>query len=363
MIPQGTLVVLHFVRMVAGSVFVAMLAGTSTSSQAPRVRWTAPQECGSSEVAQARVVAALEPDAEFEVDVAITGGGEQLSATLRIRTEHGETERSMQSQDCDAIVDAVALIVVSAANDLAAESDPEPGPVEQPEPTVLPEPQVAAAVSEEEDPDPSTDLEPGPPAPPQQEPRATRQPLELDVVPHLRGWGAVGWGVTPTLDAGGGAALGLTYRRLRVEAFGEFLAPSTERFDTAQVSGHIRAWSAGVRGCGIATWFARDRLHLPICAALEAGIMTGDGDGADLQERSNFGAPWVGARLGPALVFEATRWLSLVASVELRGTLLRPTFAVGGLAESYRPRIAGISSALGIEFHFPRRKPAPKRKE
>ncbi len=361
MIPQGTLVVLHFVPMLAGSALVAMLAGTSSSAEEPRVRWQAPAQCGASEAAQAQVVAALEPDADLAVDVVIVEEGDLLAAKLRIRTEHGETERSMQSQECDAIVDAVALIVVSAANDLAAESDPEPALVDEPEPTVLPEPEVAAEVADEETAVP-TELEPAVVAPPRQESPPPRQRLELEVVPHLRGWGALGWGITPRLDAGGGGALGLTYRRLRAEAFGEFVAPSTQQFETARVSGRIQAWSAGVRGCGIATWFGRDRLHLPICAAIEAGTMTGEGDGTDLRATSNFSAPWVGARLGPALVFEATSWLSLLASVELRATVLRPTFAVGGLSESYQPRIAGVSSNLGIEFHFPRRKPAPGRK-
>lgn len=175
---------------------------------------------------------------------------------------------------------------------------------------------------------------------------------------HVRGFGRVGWGVTPRFDVGGGLALGLTWRRVRAEAFGGAVAPTEEPIELLPGAvARVFGWSVGVRGCGIA-WAgpdARETVTLPICAALEAGQIIGRGDGTGLQDADTYRGPWVGARVGPAVVVKLARVLSLVADVELLTAFARPGFTVRGADEVYRLRPAGVSATIGIELHFPRR--------
>lgn len=290
----------------------------------------------------------MPPDADVRVRARVSVSGEGYAAQVDVESSAGETRRDLESPDCTTLLDAVALIAQAAVTEAEQAEDRESGDAVEGELVPMARPRVAA--NETHTP------KPAPPRPaPAPEPTPSRSTLpELAVSPYLRATGRIGWALTPVLDGGGSLALGLQWKRLRVEATGDLLVPTEERVPETE-SGVIRvfAWTAGVRGCGIAWTDAAERAAIPVCGGVEAGQMVGRGE-----RLPNNGAhtDWfLAVHAGPAVVARLAPWVSAYAGLDALVVTHRPVFEVRASRAEHRAAPAGIRFTLGIELHFPRR--------
>jgi len=325
----------------------------------PVVEWDAPTGCPSVEDARSRIVAELDPGGDLQVTVTVRAADEGFAATVAVQSDDGATTRELGSPSCETLLDAVALIAAAAQGQAEVpEAEPEPEP--EPEPTQFVEAVEAVETGSEvtRDPGASVDTSASNVRPAAGGDSSDTAGAGLGIAAHVRGFGRIGWGLTPQYDLGGGLAAGLSWGRLRAEAFGGAVGPTEVDIDLLPGAfARVYAWSVGLRGCGIA-WAGpgpRERLTLPICVAVEAGEVIGRGEGSDLQQAATHRGAWLGARVGPAAVVNLTRVLSLVADVELLASIVRPGFSVRGAGDVHRPWPAGICATVGIELHFPRR--------
>src|SRR5678809_648444 len=106
-----------------------------------------------------------------------------------------------------------------------------------------------------------------------------------------------------------GAAIGLRDRfwRAELEASGAF-ARTTSLDGMAEVKASVGRWAIGARGCGVPT---RGRIEVPLCAAIEAGQLVGQGKGATSNPHTK-GRPWLAAVIGPALAVAIVPRLAIV---------------------------------------------------
>ena len=339
----------------------------------PSVRWDAPAQCPSPPDARARIVAELDPGGDLEVSATVRAVDEGFAATVAVRSEDGETTRELSSPSCETLLDAVALIAAAAQSEQEsreAETETETETEIETEIETETETETGGGTGTETAGESEAGVEvvsddggraarpPATPGTPKADPpplSATRRAIAL----HGRAFGRIGWGLTPRFDFGGGLAVGLTWRRLRAEVFGGAVAPTEAPIDALPGAiARVYAWSLGVRGCGV-VWAGpgpRETVTLPICGAFEAGQVIGEGEGEGLEDTRTHRGARIGARVGPAIVVQVTRFLSFVADVELVASLVRPGFQVRGADDDvHRTRPAGVSATLGIELHFPRR--------
>jgi hypothetical protein len=160
------------------------------------------------------------------------------------------------------------------------------------------------------------------------------------------------------VDGGGGLALGVQWKRLRVEAFGDVLAPG-EKAVPGEPDARMRvlAWSIGLRGCGIAWSDARERIAIPLCGGAETGQMIGRGVGSGLARSDTWTDTFVALHAGPAVLGRLARWASVYVGLDALVLARRPGFAIRDRPTPtvHRPAPAGVRLTLGIELHFPRR--------
>jgi hypothetical protein len=333
-----------------GDVLILWLASAITAG-APAVQWSAPPECPDAATAHEAIASGLAPDSDLQVRASVSAGADRFIGEVEVRGPAGETRRTLESPECATLLDAVALIAqaAEAEGEQAAAAQAESAAVEA---DVVPAAEAPRPVS-------SRTAAPEPPPTVHEPPttRAKRKPLAIS--PYLRATGRIGWGMSPLFDGGGGLAFGVQWKRLRVEAFGDVLAPG-EKAVPGEEDARVRvfAWSVGVRGCGIAWAGASERIAIPVCGGAEAGQMIGRGVGPGLAGRDTFADAVVVLHAGPALLGRLSAWASVYAGLDAIVLAYRPGFAIrtGREADTiYRPAPAGVRLSLGIELHFPRR--------
>jgi hypothetical protein len=120
--------------------------------------------------------------------------------------------------------------------------------------------------------------------------------------------------------------------------------------DDPTLIGRYDGGFGGARGCFVAP-FAEDRLELPICAGIEAGVIRGRGVGMT-PSPSSATQPWAAVGLGPGVRYVANKWIALHLEVDLVAALLRGGFTIGDLiAQSQAP--IGVRALAGLEVRFP----------
>ncbi len=323
---------------------------------APSVQWSAPEQaCPGREAASEVIERAVGPNAEVSVEADVRAVDDGFSAGLTIRAGTGVTTRELESPDCDTLLEAISLIAEAAATDAReaeAAQDLEPEPEARPLLNAMPPaPRVAADGSDPPEVPPAVDR-----AADESAPRAPVAPprRRVPIRGHVRPFGAVGWGVTPRVDAGGGVAVGLTRGALRLETVGLVVAPS---LSAARDGARIRVWgwSVGLRGCGIVWTSARELVSIPVCGGADAGLLHGTGRGDGLARTSEHSDLWITASVGPSVIIAVARGIGVYAGVDAVVSARRPGFAISGPGTLYRPEYVGPRVALGIELHFPRR--------
>jgi hypothetical protein len=271
------------------------LAASRASAAAP-LAWTAPAPCPDA----ARLRAALARSAGDElagddVRIVVEPRGELWHARVHMPTG----ERELTGESCQALADAVIVILSLANEQRAAVAVP-------PEPVVAPAAAPAARVRE-----------------PDRSPPVVAASLYAAPRGVQLGMALLGEvGLLPGPSAGPRLSLGVSDGRWALELSATLLVPRA-----ASLAGEA-APSADIRWLGAQLLVCRaSRALLRLCGGGEVGELTGEGQGVERPETAH------GA------------WVAFVGAAALRGPL-------GALPVSWEAGVAAASALLRPEFGF-----------
>lgn len=329
--------------------FIAVVLAPTAAPAQPSLQldWSAPAECPQHEyvaAAFARYVGA-EPATDVEAQAAVRAVDHGYQLELSV----GGHLKSLDSESCDDLAEAAALILSIAAT--APESlGVASAPVSEPSPSnpeAADEPAAEPAVSRDppSSPRPVEPVRPvvAPPTIPNDSaslhPRGIRGSVRAEV--------GFRFGVMPSFGGDASLVVGMLWRAARIEVAGTWWTP---RVATLDDDGDTRVLatlgSVEARGCW--TPYVR-RLEFPLCGGLELGAVRIDGRGAAPAATQH--ALWVGASVGAAVVWLGHPNLGLWFGPEAVIGLRRPRIEVAQTSYTVGP--AAIRGLLGIEARFP----------
>ena len=321
-------------------------------SAAPfELRWDAPSECPDATAVRSAVERRLgraiagELGAGLVIDVRAKQQDDgRWHVALGMHGEAGEAQRELSdASDCNAAVEAAALVIAIAIDPELASGVPDVPP----EPETKPSEEVAAQ-NDATKPDASVPIT-GTPIVSDDTPRPATRP---------RAWtrGAIGAtaavsiGDMPVVGGHGRLFAALLRPRFRVELGGSFGGSPPRRLDGATLN--LRRWTVDARGCGVVA--LRPWVELLPCAGLEVGQ-----NRATTRRLSEPGRndAWIAFLAAPTVAFVPLRWLAIRIALELRVPVLPREYTIETpTAEAARMfRTAPVAGALvaGIEVRFP----------
>jgi hypothetical protein len=326
---------------VLGSIAALGLA-VSAADGGVAIAWEGPERCGDGARAQTtfdRLVGAPRGDLTGTARVAVAEEGPSLLAVVVIEDESAQTQRELQSSDCEALSDAVALVVAVALDPLGASATVREAidrPVEAASPAVEP---VPPEIPLAEEPRPSA-VAPSPVTR-----RRTRPPLLGSVL--VTGGGVVG--LLPRVGGtfGGGFALGIAAARVELAAHHRFRTPlphpadDSVKADVTLTAGRLSAgWAPAV-----------GRFSFPMLAGLELGAFTARASGLTTT-RTRHGL-WAAAVPAFRPTVRATRWLALGLDLQLPVALWRESFIVEDFGQDLlQVGPVGFRFGLALEIIF-----------
>lgn len=342
---------------------LALLAWAPVEIQQPHdesptlaLAWSAADVCPSRDElldrirAQGVVIGEWIPDhhdqAGLGVTIAIAPEREVWHVDLELVDEDGRAQRSFVASDCEALTDAVALIVAVTLDPLAVTRAMEALTVREPEP-VEPEPI---------EPEPT---EPEPSEPPLLGPLAESGepgivlsaeddsivwPANLQVGISILGGGGYG----PTRSGHGliGGRVALLGPAWRVELGGRWATP--RRLAVEGAAGSFDAWMVEGRGC----WVPKPGpVELPLCVGVEMGSVRGRGL-PPTPDPTSTRFWWVAPVLSQGLTWAPVERFAIGPEVALVVPLTRGRF-VAGTTEIDRLAAIGVRGLLILELRLP----------
>lgn len=335
-----------------GGMFAANGAAAAAPA-GPGIEWIAEPSvaCQRRAQLQARVGAlagnaALTGDAAIDARVTVARVGARFHAVIEIHARGQTSQRSLESSECDAIVEASALILAVSADPVAVAATFPPPKTAQPRlvPRIVP---THAADHR---------------APPQAKPTpaaiATRPTNARPTKPHPLGepWGAVmvrghvGAGVVPGIGSGVGGAIALGRQRLTGRLGASYWAPNSATHPTlAGVAVLVDAWSVEPQVCGS---LPRAPWSLVGCAGPELGRLRGSGTGAALVSSRDETRLWAAASATLTGRIAVHRVLSLGLWLSGAVPIVRPRFVLSDATLLYQPSVATIRGGLELAVRF-----------
>lgn len=327
----------------------------ASDPRAPVLVWHAPTGCPG------------EPELRAQVDALLAGApagvGRNVTIELRVEPLPGgrwrldaamrgpgiEGRRSLEADRCHELAEAAALLSAIAVYPALASgpADAPPAAVvpaappapRDPAPVMAPPPEAPAIVSAD-----SSDMPlkpPSTPAPAAWPPQ--RWPLAVAVGP--------GFGVLPGVSAVLSASAGFGGRGWSVALRQTFWLPrDLPAPGDPTVGGRVWLWATGLRACGIPTL---GRVELPLCAGVEAGVLTGSGTG-DLQPARTVTSAWAAASAGPGLAVRVAPRLALTLGVDVLVVLAYPRLQIPGRGTVCCDARVGAIASAGLELRFGR---------
>lgn len=312
--------------------------------------WEAPEGCRPAADVRAQIEAAnLELDEPVEGQVVVQGEAGAWSAEVSIDVEGSIVRRTLGESDCDALADAIAVVVLVTLDPLAREEDaalvPAPEPAVQ---KVEPDPPEAPG-----DPEPTASEEPEPTAVPSETPESS--PESVPARRRVRWEGVALWlggggeiGMLQVLFGTAAAGVGLRFGPLRVDASGVFVGVRRIEHEGGGAA-VFNVGGAQLRACGVPAW---GRFELPLCGGAEAGAIAARGRG--LTRTRTVRTPWANALASVrAQGNVAGRWW-IWGGLEGAISLVRPGFAIDDFEEPIADVSAGsLRFVAGVEVRFP----------
>lgn len=279
---------------------------TAAAVEPVTLRWEVPPGCPSvGEVAARIEVYRAGSSARSGVDTqgVITASAQGYALALTITTPDGATALALQDRQCEALVDAAALVI-------ALHLDVTRVPSRRPTPAAGPHRRALTG--------------------------------------SLRVFAGAAAGLGPAIAPVAGAGLGLARGRLRGDVgFTEGLWRTLPSERDPSVGVAVRGGAVDLRACyapQLGRWQAL------LCGDVEVGAAIARGVG--VVNAWTRRAPWVSAGLGAGIV----AWIAPNIGLTLEGrghaALTRPQFALDGLGVIYRALPAGARVLVGLEVRF-----------
>lgn len=322
------------------------------------LQWSALAPCPTREQLLARIgaqglattlggwVPEVHERARLGVRIDVVPAGAVWRAELELIDADGRAQRSFEASSCDALAEAVALIVAVTLDPVAVTQalagreaalvapTPTPAPKPAPEPNPTPRSDVA----------PPSDADGGitlvldddqPPA----------APLRLRVGLSLHGGASYG----PTTNAFGlvGGRAALRGEAWRVELGARWITPR-RRLEDSGISARVDAWMLELRGCGVPS---PGPIELPICVGFEAGAVRGRGLDP-LPDPTSASFAWLAPSLSVGLRWAPVDRFAFGPELQLVVPLTRGSFVAGAaLVDRLVP--LGARALLELELRLP----------
>jgi hypothetical protein len=272
--------------------------------------WDAPAACPSVSSIEARVEQRLGRalDPALEIHIAVWQHDGHFVAKLSL----GTTVRSLTSDRCDELADAIAIIVSRVAEEHEAV------------PRVALAPDVVV---------------------PRVEPVLVHRELAVPAQPHpwslgVRLSGVSGIGIVPEVGLGAEVAISARHNSTLAElAATKWLASGADRSNS-----HVDV-GLGVTAARVG-WRPED---LPLRAWVSAEVGSMDGTGTNLSTTEPNSGRWFAAGAGFGVGWPITPWLRLVGSTEALIAVERVRFAESNGVVLYAPSPVSARATVGIE--------------
>lgn len=337
-------------------------------------QWQAPGECPTAVDVRERVASLTDRPWEAErlqvnarIDDASDGS---WTLHLRMETAGGASQsRTLVSDDCTELADAVALIVAVALGEEGMSGEGETAAVDGTDTVGVADDQrgseddVASEANSERD---SRSL------PSTTEPEEVystgitlirgervREPRQRGSVEALLGLdGGVDLGAVGAVTGGGRLSVGVGWRLVRVELVGGFWAPRTHQL-LAGVGARSSLGSIELRGCGRPRAGKPNRgggtgFEFPLCLGVEGGVLRSKGFGFVTSRIMS--SPWLAITATPKVVWWLHQRVGLSAGLQIWLALVRPRVIASTLDEPsntlFRVSPAGGRVSLGLEVRI-----------
>ncbi|MFO0632279.1 MAG: hypothetical protein U0168_05440 [Nannocystaceae bacterium] len=300
------------------------LAGDAATTPAPALaldlEWNAPPQCPAGDAVQRSIAALLarrvdlDPTGSLHVRADVQASADGFAVELALDDDTHAEQRSLQAPRCDALADAVALVVATSV-------DPR---------------QVAATLSQVRDqPRPAASiparrgdavLDEPPPSEPAPSPTPLRPRARLPVHAELGVAGGLAAGLLPK-PAGwlqGDLLLVLGRAGIGVHAGHAFA-----RTGEGDPSARVRSTQFGLRGCWVPR---RGAVAVPLCGVGELGAMAASGRGA-MVAATHQSSIYLGVGLGARVQWSPHPRIALFAGLDALIAARRPRFHVAAGAE------------------------------
>ncbi len=318
------------------------LAALSLGLGPVQVRLQAPPQCPSESVVEADIESLLGEQRVVDVEVRVEPQGDEVVATVEYQVGASVQVRTIPGPSCDAVLDAVAVVVAVGIDPLEVQRAVAPS---------LPPPAQAV---ERPTPPPALPsvLEPASPRaqakPAAEEPAAASGPRRAHV---LDGFARAGVASGLVLGAAGwvGGGLGWSMGAGRVEAWGRHQFGRRVDQPSAPEAGADVALSSGALA---ACWTpSLGRFTIGACGGMEAGAVVGRGRGLEspLVARDLWLAAVPGLRVG----WTVHPRVRLGALVDVPVSLRRPRFSIDDFdVPLMQVGAAGVFAGLSVAVVF-----------
>jgi hypothetical protein len=329
---------------------IRLILGGFVVAQAPElaVVWEAPWGCPDADALRRAIALRLaRPPGDGEIEVAGQvvrhAAAPRYRLTLRLRVGGDSQVRTLAAERCASLVDASALLVALAVADAEREAALVPVAVDAVEevesseggvpvevPVEVPGPRAAIVAAAVDEPEVVAPLV------------ATRSRGPGGVV---RLSGGPEYGAVPGVTGAVGLAVGVLWRRARLELQGLYLAPRTaRRFDS---SARVSVLAGSVHGCYRA---GRGAWELPLCGGVELGGQRARVEGPGARPATGL---WAAALVTAGVAWHVHARVSVALALQGAAHLTLPQYELGAAEQAqtlFRPQPVSGRLLVGLEW-------------
>lgn len=321
-----------------GPTAIAFVFGLGVGPSPPiDLQWTAPASCPTDPEVEARVRDLVGPETGLAGDATanVVASGDRFAASITLRSDRGTSTRSFAADSCDALADAVALVIAVGLDPLAVSTV-----VRDVAPTIAPPSPLEPVTTSIDEPEPT---------PPRVEP-PPRTPQRRRPAIGLRGFahGTATLGIFTGVGGLAGGGLALTLDRARLELAGHHEVGRRFTHPSDADSGALIGASAGRLA---ACWTpSAARFIFPLCAGAEVGAITARGRGISRRGPA-VRSVWASAVPHVRALWFPVRVFGFGLVLEMPIALTRPVFVIEDV-EGPIVDLGRIGARVGLVLEF-----------
>ena len=315
----------------------ALFANSARADSTPpklSFTWSSPAQCTTESDVRMRVDRILgarsAPHENVDARAVVTQSGDVFRAEIQLNSAGQTSLRHVEDTSCNALADAVALIVALTVNPEAAVS---PKPIETKPPETKP--------AEEK-------KSPPPPPPPASEKRSDAPNVEVARRPFYFGANfLLDVATLKSLAAGAEVVAGFNPRHAAFELSGTWLSTQDAHYDADPTQGASEySLGAGARGC----WEIFDgTLDVGPCGGAELTGIFAQGFGAT--QKADTGVALFRALLGARAKLRFSRF-ALRLATEAAIPFTHPSFVIDNAGKVQAVAALTLRTTFGAEIHF-----------